>query len=254
MTERGNLDTRCNNTKKAFTTMYKDKKILAIVPARGGSKGLPGKNIMEIFGKPAIAWTIESALKSAFLDKTIVTTDDQEIADIARKYGAVIPFIRPKELAGDKTPMIDVILHALDFFKKCGEAYDIMVLLQPTSPLRKAEDIDGSIKAMFEKGAGSVISVCETEHPPYWSNTLPPDGCMKDFVRKDIMNKNRQELPKFYRLNGAIYASDVEYLYKLNCFFGEKTFAYVMPFERSVDIDHKTDMLLSEILLRAQNG
>ncbi len=232
--------------------MYKGKKILGIIPARGGSKGVPRKNIREICGKPVIAWTIESALQSKYLDKTVVSTDDEEIASISLKYGALVPFVRPVELAGDKTPMVDVILHTTDFFRKKHELFDIIVLLQPTSPLRAVEDIDNSIEEMFVKDAQAIISVCDTGYPPSWVNLLPPDGCMKDFMSQKMKNKNRQEFPASYRLNGVIYASYIDYLKKVKGFFGRRTFAYIMPAGRSIDIDSELDMKLAELLLKAQ--
>jgi len=138
--------------------MYKDKKILALIPARGGSKGLPRKNIKPLLGKPLIAWTIEQSLASKYLDKVVVSTEDKEIAEISKKYGAEVPFIRPKELAKDDTPSIDVVLHAIDFLEK-KELFNIIVLLQPTSPLRTISDIDNSIEFLFSKNAQAIISV-----------------------------------------------------------------------------------------------
>ena len=231
--------------------MYKGKNILGLIPARGGSKGLPRKNIKPLLGKPLIAWTIEEALASKYLDRLIVSTDDKEIAEISKKYGAEVPFIRPKELAEDNAKGIDVALHAIDWLKKNDKQkqYDLLMLLQPTSPLRTTEDIDKAIELLFLKDAKAIVSVCEVDHYPLWSNTLPENGCMKDFIRKEIMNKNRQELPIFYRLNGCIYLAYCSYLQKQRSFFGEKSFAYIMPKERSIDIDGEIDFRLAEILL-----
>ena len=130
--------------------MYKNKTILGIIPARGGSKGLPGKNILDIAGKPLIVWTIERAINSKYLDRVIVSTDDSEIAEISKKYGAEVPFTRPEELAEDTTPMMDVIFHALDFFKSKNMAFDYIALFEPTSPLRKINDIDNAIKQLID--------------------------------------------------------------------------------------------------------
>ncbi len=232
--------------------MYKGKNILGLIPARGGSKGLPRKNIRPLLGKPLITWTIEQALASKYLDRVVVTTDDKEIAEVSKKYGAEVPFMRPKELAEDNTKGIDVVLHALNWLKENDKQkqYDLIMLLQPTSPLRKSEDIDKAIELLFLKEEKSIVSVCEVDHHPLWANTLPEDGCMKDFIRQEIMNKNRQELPVFYRLNGAIYLAYCNYIKKQKSFFGEKTFAYIMPKERSVDIDDKIDLKLAEILIK----
>ena len=232
--------------------MYKGKNILGLIPARSGSKGLPRKNIKPLLGKPLIARTIEQALVSKYLNRVVVSTDDKEIAEISIKYGAEVPFVRPKELAEDDAKGIDVVLHAIDWFKEDDKQkkYDLIMLLQPTSPLRTTEDIDKAIELLFLKKAKAIVSVCEVDHHPLWANTLPKDGCMKDFIRQEIMNKNRQELPKFYRLNGAIYLAYCNYIKEQESFFGEKTFAYIMPRERSIDIDDEIDFKLAQILIK----
>ncbi len=229
--------------------MYNEKKVLAVIPARGGSKRLPKKNILNLAGKPLIAWTIEEAKKSKYIDKLIVSTDSTEIAEISKKYGAEVPFIRPKELASDTASSIDVILHAINFFKNKGDTYEYIVLLQPTSPLRKVDDIDKAFE-MINKDTKAVVSVCETEHSPLWSNTLPNDLSMKDFIKPEIKNKRSQDLPKYYRLNGAVYISDVEYLLDNNGFIGDETKAFIMPQSRSVDIDSGIDLNLAEIIIK----
>ena len=232
--------------------MYKGKTILGLIPARGGSKGLPRKNIKQLLGKLLIAWTIEQALESKYLDRVIVSTEDKEIAEVSKKYGAEVPFIRPKELAMDNAKGIDVVLHAIDWLKKNDKQkqYDLLMLLQPTSPLRATEDIDKTIELLFLKEAKAIVSVCEVDHHPLWTNTLPEDGCMKDFIRKEIMNKNRQELPFYYRLNGAIYLAYCKYITEQKSFIGEKTFAYKMVRGRSIDIDDEIDFELAEILIK----
>ena len=236
--------------------MYKGKTILGLIPARGGSKGLPGKNIKPLLGKPLIAWTIEQALASKYLDRVVVSTEDEEIAEISKKYGAEIPFIRPKELAEDNTKGIDVVLHAINWMKENDKQkpYDLIMLLQPTSPLRTTENIDKAIELLFLKGAKAIVSVCEVDHHPFWANTLPEDGCMGDFIKREVMNKNRQELPVFYRLNGAIYLAYCNYIKERKSFLGEETFAYIMPKSRSADIDDEIDLKLAEnILKKLQN-
>jgi len=232
--------------------MYKGKNILGLIPARGGSKGLPGKNIKPLLAKPLIAWTIEQALASKYLDRVVVSTDDKEIAEISKKYGADVPYIRPKELAKDNAKGIDVVLHSIDWLEENDKQYDLMMLLQPTSPLRRSEDIDKVIELLFLKEAKAIVSVCEVDHHPFWANTLPEDGCMKDFIRQEIMNENRQELPVFYRLNGAIYLAYCNYIKEQKGFFGEETFAYIMPQERSIDIDNNVDFELVKILTNIQ--
>ena len=230
--------------------MYKAKKILALIPARGGSKGLPRKNIKLLFGKPLIAWTIEEARKNTYIDRIIVTTDDKEIAEVSKKYKADVPFLRPQELATDNSSAIDYILHALEWIKENDDVvYDLLLLLAPTSPLRLSEDIDKAIELLFLKEAKAVVSVCKTEHPPYWTNTLLGDGRMKDFIKPETLNKNRQELPNFYSLNGAMYLAYCDYLIKQKGFFGSETFACIMPKERSVDIDDSFDFKLAEFFI-----
>lgn len=160
--------------------------------------------------------------------------------------------MRPKELSGDNTKEIDVALHAIDWFnnnsklKQCG----LIMLLQPTSPLRKKEDIDKAIEYLFLKEAKAIVSVWEVEHHPLWTNTLPEDGCMKNFFRKEIMNKNKQELPVFYRLNGVIYLAYCDYTKEQESFFWKKTFSYIMPREKFADIDNEMDLKLAEILIK----
>jgi len=227
--------------------VYKNKKFLALIPARSGSKRLKDKNILLLRGKPLIAYTIESAIKSGVFDKIIVSTDSSKIAEIAGKYGAEVPFIRPKELATDETSAVDVILHALQFLNNRGEKYDYFALLQPTSPLRTAEDILNAVNLLFEKNANSVVSVCEIEHSPLWMNTLPNDLSLEGFIREK--RKRRQDLPRFYRLNGAIYLASVGYFLREKDWFKEKSYAYIMPRERSVDIDDYVDFKLAEVLI-----
>ena len=233
--------------------MINGKSVLAIIPARGGSKGLPGKNIKELCGNPLIAWSIEAAKACSSIDKVMVSTDDDQIANVAKKYGAEVPFTRPPELASDTASTIDVIFHAINWLKE-HEDYrpEYILLLQPTSPLRSRKDINGAIQMLKDKEARAVVSVCETDHHPWWSNILPEDGNMKDFLRPEILNKRRQDLPVFYRLNGAIYLADTDYLHECNGFLGLETFAYVMPKNRSIDIDAEMDFKLASLLMEKQ--
>ena len=229
--------------------MINGKSVLAIIPARGGSKGLPGKNIKELCGKPLIAWTIKQAKSCSDIDRIVVSTDDREIAEVAKKYGAEVPFMRPAELASDPATTVDVISHAINWLKE-HEDYrpEYILLMQPTSPLRSSEDTGGVIGMLKDKDAKAVVSVCETDQHPWWSNILPEDDNMKAFLRLEILNKRRQDLPVFYRLNGAIYLADTDYLYEYNGFLGPNTFAYKMPRTRSVDIDSDLDFKLAKLL------
>jgi N-acylneuraminate cytidylyltransferase/CMP-N,N'-diacetyllegionaminic acid synthase len=224
--------------------------ILYIIPARGGSKGLPGKNIRLLGNKPLIAYSIEAAVNSIFKGTVIVSTDDEEIASVGKKYGATVPFIRPNELATDVASTMDVVFHAINFYKQQHVFFDLIVVLQPTSPLRTSTDIDQAISLMKEKNVAAVVSVCESEHHPLWTNILPADGSMKNFIREEVKGKNRQQLPVNFRLNGALYISKSEALEIYKGFIHEKTIAYIMPTDRSVDIDHEIDFKLAELLLK----
>lgn len=229
--------------------MYEGRRILAVVPARGGSKGLPGKNLRPLGERPLIAWSIEAGLQSRYVDRLIVSTDSSEIAQAARAAGAEVPFMRPAELASDSAKSIDAILHAIDWHERAELLFDLVLVLQPTSPLRTSEDIDRAIELLFARQALAAVSVCETEHHPWWSNTLPADGNMASFLRPEALNTNRQELPPCYRLNGAIYLADTHFLKSSRSFYGPETFACVMPAERSVDIDNLLDFHLAEAIL-----
>lgn len=225
-------------------------KLLALIPARGGSKGIKKKNIVPLCGKPLIWYTIEAAKKSGVFHNIVVSTDSEEIAEISRKWGASVPFKRPDYLATDDAKGIDVVLHAMEFMENQGESYDAIMVLQPTSPLRTSGDIRNAVRVFSQKNANAVVSITEADHPPLWINTIPPDGRLDDFLLPEARNKNRQELPKYYRLNGAIFLARWEYLKKYRDWFKKDCFAYIMPRERSVDIDAMVDLLLAEALLK----
>ncbi|HAT8530573.1 acylneuraminate cytidylyltransferase family protein [Vibrio vulnificus] len=232
-------------------------KILAITPARGGSKRLPGKNIKNLNGKPLVQWTIDAALAVQEIARVMVTTDCDEIAEIAKKAGAEVPFIRPPELATDTSSSSDVIRHALDFYRAQGEEFDFVLLLQPTSPIRSADDIRHAIEQLKAHTADAVVSVCPCDHSPLWANTLPDDRSMADFIRHEVSQLRSQDLPDYYRINGAIYLTRVSRFYQENSLFlSSNIFAYVMDNESSVDIDHELDFLIAETVLkyREQNA
>lgn len=232
--------------------MYRDKTFLAIIPARGGSKRLPRKNVLDLAGKPLIAWTIEAALGCSFLDEIMITTDDDDIADVAKKYGANVPFLRPAELASDTATSFDVINHAVGYYKsKLGKEFDFVVLLQPTSPLRNARNISDAIELLAQKHADAVVSVCEVEHSPLWMNALPADHSMAKFLRDEVKKSRSQELPQNYRLNGAIYICHTRRLLEENTLFiSDNIFAYIMNQDVSVDIDTKYDLFLAACILQ----
>jgi N-acylneuraminate cytidylyltransferase/CMP-N,N'-diacetyllegionaminic acid synthase len=229
------------------------KNRIALIPARGGSKGLPHKNIRLLGGKPLIAWTIEAAIQSTSFAHVVVSTDDPNIAGISKSFGAEVPFQRPAELAGDTAKSIDVIIQAMEWFENRGLDFEEIALLQPTSPLRNADDIEGAVAFFDEKKATlearGIVSVCQCEHSPLWMNTLAEDLSMADFLSKSIAGQGRQLLKQYYRLNGAIYLANINYLKENNGFFGPKTYAYIMPQEKSVDIDTELDLQFAEFLM-----
>ena len=230
----------------------KKKEILAVIPARGGSKSIVNKNIVKINGKPLINYTIKAAIKSTFLTDVVVSTDSSKIAKVASKAGLKIPFLRPKHLSGDKVLSIQVVVHALkEMEKKNKKKYDYIVLLQPTSPLRSTKDIDLSLKKLTNSNANSLISVTEVggNHP----------NRMKKIVKGKLVNyanlnfedmRPRQVLPKIYIRNGSIYASKRKLILKNKVFAQTKSLAYVMPKERSINIDGILDLQLAKIYLK----
>jgi len=224
--------------------MYKDRTFLAIIPARGGSKRLPRKNALDLCGKPLIAWSIEAGLNSQYIDRVIVSSDDDEILKISKKFGAET-IKRPDDLASDIATTFDAIKHTIDNLEK----YDYIVLLQPTSPLRNEKHIDEAIELLENKNADAVVSVCEMDHSPLWSNTLPEDNSMSNFLRDEVLNKRSQDLEKYYRLNGAIYICKTEKLLENKGFFlKDNIFAYTMDRKNSIDIDEETDFKMANIL------
>lgn len=229
---------------------YQSYKILGIINARGGSKGILKKNIKPLNGKPLIGYSIEAGLKSRYLDDLIVSTDDKEIAEIAVSFGANVPFIRPDELAKDNVRQIWSIFHALDLFKdKMEKLFDILVLLQPTSPFRKACDIDECIRLLVKTGSDSVISFSPVMGGhPYHMFTLE-EQIPKKFIDLKTNNLQRQNFPKAYIVNGAVKVAKVDWLYKNKTFISDNMQAYIMPIERSVNIDSEFDWVLAEFLI-----
>ncbi|MBR9873098.1 acylneuraminate cytidylyltransferase family protein [Vibrio sp. J1-1] len=226
--------------------MIDGKKVIALIPARGGSKRLPRKNVLPLNGKPLIAWSIEAAKRCSYIDKVLVSTDDQEIADIAVKFGADVPELRPENLASDTAKTESVLIYVLEKFGKDDE---ILVLLQPTSPLRTTQHINEALELFIDKQALAVVSVTPCEHSPLWSNTLPEDGSMGDFLKPEALNRS-QDLGEFYRLNGAIYIFDaLNLLDQKEIRYTEKSYAYVMDNRVSFDIDQKLDFELAEFFL-----
>jgi CMP-N-acetylneuraminic acid synthetase len=217
------------------------KRVLSIIPARGGSKGLSRKNIVNLAGKPLIVWTIEASLGSKYITKTVVSSDDKEILDISVEYGAEI-IRRPDYLAGDTTTSESVVSHAIDYLQSTGEEFDIVVLLQPTSPLRNAKDIDNSFEKLFRENVTALISVCETDNKILKAFKENEKGFMEGLSNNKYPFMRRQDLPKTYMSNGAIYIVKVSDFLKNNSFYTAKTISYVMSGARSLDIDTKEDL------------
>lgn len=231
-------------------------KYLAIIPARGGSKRLPRKNVLNFNSKPLIAWTIDAALKCSNITEVVISTDDKEIAEVGMKYGAKVPFIRPAEISGDSATSVSVVLHVVDFYEKeLNTNVENIILLQPTSPLRNAENIQNAIDLFESKKANSVVSVCKMEHSPIWCNVLPDDLSLENFIDEKYKNIRSQDLPIYFRLNGAIYIANTDVFKREKVFISsKKSFAYVMPNENSIDIDTELDFEIAEVMSKKIKG
>lgn len=226
--------------------MYKDKKILALIPARGGSKGIPNKNITDLAGKPLIAYSIDACKGSRFIDDIVVSTDSEKIATIARTLGADVPFMRPEELAMDTSKTLDAVLHAVSELKKQGREYDSIVLIQPTQPLRTSEDIDGAIETYYINNEQDVVSVCEVSEHPLLMRTLK-EGVLVPLLDKSSTCR-RQDMDKYYKVNGCVYVNSVNNLNE-NTSFNDNLIPYVMDRSHSVDIDEPADLKYAEVVI-----
>lgn len=225
-------------------------KYLAIIPARAGSKRLPNKNILKLNGKPLISYSIEAALYSQYIDCVVVSSDSDTILEIAKEYGAST-IKRPDELASDTSSTFDAIKHAINLMPE----FNNIILLQPTSPLRNSKHIDQAIEEFEQKQADAIISVCEMEHTPLWSNTLPQDLSLENFLSDEIKGKRSQDFPPYYRLNGAIYIAKKEKLLENKGFFlPSNIYGYIMDQESSIDIDNKLDFLICETILKSNKN
>ncbi len=233
--------------------MMKKEKILAVITARGGSKGIPQKNTRELLGKPLIAYAIQAALQSKTLNKVIVSTDDKITANISKQYGAEVPFLRPQHLATDTATNLSVLQHAVRYLEEEeNHLADIVVCLQPTSPLRSAEDIDQAVTLCVRKSADSVVSLCKVEHHPYWMKKVVEGRVYSLMEEDDKSYPRRQDLPPVYQLNGAIYVTRKKILLEEERVLGEHTLAYIMPQERSIDIDTPIDLKLAELIMKGE--
>lgn len=224
-------------------------KNIAVIPARSGSKGLPDKNIKMLQGKPLMAYSIEAAQNSGKYDTIHVSTDSLEYAEIAKKYGADVPFLRSSDLASDSASTWDAVKYVLTEYEKRDRLFDTVTVLQPTSPLRTAGDIKNAFRFFEEKNANMISSVCEMEHSPLWSNTLPEDYSMEEFEDEAVVNLPRQSLPVYYRENGAVYLLKVSHLMQSGNIYKNGCYAYIMEKTHSVDIDDELDFLIAETIL-----
>lgn len=232
--------------------MVNGKSFLCLMLARGGSKGVVGKNLRILNGMPLIYWTIKAVQESGIFDRFILSTDSQEIAEAARSYGVEVPFLRPEELARDDSLAQDAIVHALKWVEDNDKKYDYVQYIFPTAPLRTEEDIRNGVDVLFEKEADMVLGVCQTAHPPFWSNVLPEDHSLEGFIKPEHM-VNRQELPATYQINGSIYVGKWDIFYNNKNYYEQNTYAYIMPRERSVDIDSEFDLKQAEFLMGKQD-
>ena len=217
--------------------MIGTRKVLALIPARGGSKTLPKKNMLPLGGRPLLAWTVDAGRGARSVDRLVLSSDDEAIMAAARACGCEVPFRRPAALATDTSTSIEVVMHALDALP----GYDVIVLLQPTSPLRSAADVDAACEQLARTGAPACVSVAPVVQSPYWMYCLADDRLVP-VVATPSPATRRQDLPPVYALNGAIYVADVAWLRRTRSFVGPETVAYVMPAERSFDIDTSADL------------
>ena len=221
-------------------------KNIALITARGGSKGIPRKNILPFAGKPLIHWTIEAAKKSKYIDLIFVSTDDQEIAEVSRKAGAFVPFLRPSYLANDSSPSIDTVIHTLNEFNN----FDYIFLLQPTSPLRTNLDLDKSMELLIKSNSESLVSLSESQKHPALNFYINEDDKRIKQITNIPVPSQRQETQVSYTLNGAIYLSSTSSVMAKKTFLRESTIGYIMPIERSVDIDTQLDWEWGEFLVK----
>lgn len=228
--------------------MIGGKKVLALIPARGGSKGIKDKNIIDVEGKPLIAYTIDTALSSQYVDSVVVTTDSEKIKSVSEKWGARVPFLRPAEYAADHSTTLDAVLHALKELKAGGEKFDILVLLQPTSPLRTTEDLDGALEKFMEKGYSALAGISPVTDSPVLIRRLTDEGRMEKLLQISSTVR-RQDMPAYYRINGSIYINMIEEIDE-NTSFNDNPVPYVMDEKHAVDVDDLKDLEVVKYYLR----
>lgn len=225
-------------------------KNIAIIPARSGSKGLLDKNIKKLCDKHLIAYSIEAAMESELFQEVMVSTDSEKYAEIACQYGAKVPFLRSEQTSSDVAGSWDVVHEVLENYRKEGICFDTVCLLQPTSPLRKSEHIRHAYDLLRKNDAFTVTSVCEVEHSPLWTMTLPLDFSMEDYRKRDQLDLPRQMLDKYYRVNGAIYIKSIQYKDDKVELLDGNEYAYIMPQLNSIDIDTQLDFCIAESIMK----
>lgn len=230
--------------------MLNGKKVMALIPARGGSKGIKRKNVKDLCGKPLIAYTILAAKQSCYIDGVYVSTEDMEIAEIAKRYGAEIPFLRPMKLAEDDSTTLDVVIHAVNNFINKKE-WDALVLLQPTQPLRTVEDIDKTIEFFYQNGRKSTVSISEVNDSPVLMRYFDPNGELRKLLDMSSTVR-RQDMPKYYRVNGAVYINAIEEINE-NTSFNDNQLGFIMEQMHSVDIDEEKDLYLAKYYIEKES-
>lgn len=233
--------------------MFRGKSFLAVITARGGSKGLPGKNIKDLCGKPLIAWSIEAGLKSKYIDEVVVSTDSHVIADISKKYKANVPFLRPKNLSTDTASSFDAVRHAINFYKsELKKEFDYIVLLEPTSPLRTAQDIDASIESLLSSStAKSIVGIGKTEDQnPEFLVSKNKNGFISGYKNKNMKVLRRQDISDVYFFEGSIYVSDVETYLERKTFYHQDTLGFEFPKFKSLEMDDMDDYIMIEAIMK----
>lgn len=224
-------------------------RILAIIPARAGSKGIKDKNIIDLNGKPLIAYSIEAAKKSKYINRIVVSTDGEKIAQVAKEWGADVPFLRPDYLASDTAKTIDAVVHCVETLKEMGDYYDYVVILQPTQPLRTAKHIDEAIEQLISSGEDGLVSISKVKEHPILMRTLDDTGHVVNLFNVSS-TRRRQDFPDYYKVNGAIYVNKLNENFNLDTSLNDNRLAYVMNEKYDVDIDELLDLKIAELMLK----
>ncbi|MFJ7952307.1 cytidylyltransferase domain-containing protein [Lysinibacillus sp. NPDC096418] len=231
--------------------MYKYNKILAVIPARGGSKGIARKNIVHIHDKPLIQYTIDAAKDAKYIDKIVVSTDDEEIANISKQCGAEVPFLRPKHLATDTAKTIEVLIHTVEKLNEVGEFYDYLVLLQPTQPIRTSDIIDEAIQTIVDRNEEGLVSISEVSEHPVLIRTMNESGKLQNILNINSTLR-RQEFPKYYKVNGSIYINKINDNFTVNTSLNDNNLGFIMDKKYDIDIDEEIDLEFLKVLLENQ--